>query len=83
MTAERTDPWLIVGLGNPGPKYADTPHNVGWHVIDVLARRCEVRLGAAKRAKAAVAQTRLGGVPVVLVKPTDYMNNSGGPTNGA
>ncbi len=80
MTAERTDPWLIVGLGNPGPKYADTPHNVGWHVIDVLARRCGVRLGAAKRAKAAVAQARLAGVPVVLVKPVDYMNNSGGPT---
>lgn len=80
VTAERTDPWLIVGLGNPGPKYADTPHNVGWHVIDVLARRCGVRLGAAKRAKAAVAQARLAGVPVVLVKPVDYMNNSGGPT---
>jgi PTH1 family peptidyl-tRNA hydrolase len=80
VTEGRTDPWLVVGLGNPGPKYAETPHNVGWHVIDVLARRCGVRLGAAKRAKASVAQARLAGVPVVLVKPADYMNNSGGPT---
>jgi PTH1 family peptidyl-tRNA hydrolase len=80
VTGERTDPWLVVGLGNPGPKYADTPHNVGWPVIDRLAERCGVRLGSAKRAKAAAAQARLAGHPVVLVKPTDYMNNSGGPT---
>jgi PTH1 family peptidyl-tRNA hydrolase len=80
VTEVRSDPWLIVGLGNPGPKYAETPHNIGWHVIDHLARRCGVRLGPAKRAKAYAAQTRLVGRPVVLVKPTDYMNNSGGPT---
>lgn len=80
MTEERSDPWLIVGLGNPGPEYAATPHNVGWLVIDDLARRCGVRLGSARRAKADVAQTRLAGRPAVLVKPTDFMNNSGGPT---
>ncbi len=73
-------PWLVVGLGNPGLKYAETPHNVGWRVVDELADRCGVRLGPAKRAKADIAQVRIAGQPAVLVKPTDYMNNSGGPT---
>lgn len=80
MTARDVQPWLIVGLGNPGPKYADTPHNIGWRVIDDLAERCAVRLSAAKRAKAEAAQGRLLGQSVLLIKPTDFMNNSGGPT---
>jgi PTH1 family peptidyl-tRNA hydrolase len=80
VTARDLPPWLIVGLGNPGPKYADTPHNIGWRVIDDLAERCAVRLSSAKRAKAEAAQARLLGHPVVLIKPTDFMNNSGGPT---
>jgi PTH1 family peptidyl-tRNA hydrolase len=80
MSRDAATPWLIVGLGNPGPRYADTPHNIGWLVIDELARACDVRLGSARRVKADMAQARLEGHPVVLVKPTDYMNNSGGPT---
>lgn len=81
MSRDPATPWLIVGLGNPGPRYADTPHNVGWLVIDVLADRCGVRLGSARRVKADVAQARIEGHPVVLVKPGDFMNNSGGPTS--
>jgi PTH1 family peptidyl-tRNA hydrolase len=80
VTLDDLQPWLVVGLGNPGPKYADSPHNVGWRVIDDLAERCSVRLSSAKRAKAEAAQARVDGHPVVLVKPTDFMNNSGGPT---
>lgn len=80
MSRDAATPWLIAGLGNPGPRYADTPHNVGWLVIDELAERCGVRLGAARRAKATVAQARIAGYPVVLLKPGDFMNNSGGPT---
>ena len=80
MSREAATPWLIVGLGNPGPKYAMTPHNVGWLVIDELAERCGVRLGSARRARAEIAQARIHGHPVVLVKPADFMNNCGGPT---
>lgn len=80
MSRESARPWLVVGLGNPGPKYADTPHNVGWLVVDELAGRSGSRLGSARRAKAQVAAVRMSGHPVLLVKPTDFMNNSGGPT---
>jgi PTH1 family peptidyl-tRNA hydrolase len=79
-------PWVIVGLGNPGPSYAGNRHNVGAMVIDELARRTGSRLKTHK-ARAVVAQTRLGmlpgGVPgpaVVLAVPNSYMNESGGST---
>jgi PTH1 family peptidyl-tRNA hydrolase len=77
--------WLVVGLGNPGPTYAGNRHNVGQMVVDELARRAGARF-AAHRGRAATAEVRLGagpgGVPgpsVVLVKPTCFMNLSGGP----
>ena len=80
MSRDAATPWLVVGLGNPGPKYADTPHNVGWMVIDELAQRTGCGLAAARRTKAATAQARIGGHSAVLIKPLDFMNNSGGPT---
>jgi PTH1 family peptidyl-tRNA hydrolase len=73
-------PWVVVGLGNPGPKYADTPHNIGWLVVDELAARAGRAFGAAKRTKAATCHVRIAGEPALLVKPLDFMNNSGGPT---
>lgn len=79
MSQSAAEPRLIVGLGNPGSRYADTPHNVGWLVVAALAGRCGVRLGPARRFKADLAQARIGGLPVVLMRPTDFMNNSGGP----
>ncbi|MCO5304098.1 MAG: aminoacyl-tRNA hydrolase [Phycicoccus sp.] len=79
-------PWAIVGLGNPGPRYAGNRHNVGAMVIDELARRTNSTLKSHK-ARAVAAQARLGmlpgGVPgpsVVLAVPSSYMNESGGPT---
>jgi len=85
-------PWLVVGLGNPGPQYAGNRHNVGQMVLDELARRAGASFGAgrggvlSRRPQAAVAETRLGTLPggapgprVVLAKPTTYMNVSGGP----
>ena len=69
---------LVVGLGNPGPRYAGTRHNAGFLVVDLFAER----LGAsfkAHKGRADVAETRLDGVPVVLVKPRAFMNESGGP----
>ena len=76
-----SDAWLIVGLGNPGPEYEKTRHNIGQMVVDELAR--EVGGGFKKhgRARAQVLEGRLGigGPKVVLAKPLTYMNTSGGP----
>ncbi len=78
-----SDAWLVVGLGNPGPEYARTRHNVGQMVLDELA----TRLGGGfkvHKARAQVLESRLrpGGPRVVLAKPMTYMNTSGGPVAG-
>ncbi|MDT4899694.1 MAG: peptidyl-tRNA hydrolase, family [Pseudonocardiales bacterium] len=72
------DRFLVVGLGNPGPKYAATRHNAGFLVADLLAERIGGRFKAHK-GRADVVEGRLGDVPVVLAKPKSYMNESGGP----
>jgi PTH1 family peptidyl-tRNA hydrolase len=72
------DLWLVVGLGNPGPRYADNRHNVGFRTVELLAGRAGERFGA-HRGRADVAQARLDGQRVVLAKPKSYMNESGGP----
>jgi PTH1 family peptidyl-tRNA hydrolase len=75
--------WLIVGLGNPGPKYAATRHNIGFAVVDGLAVQLGARLARHKRAMALAAEGRLGtpgtGESVVLLEPLSFMNESGGP----
>ena len=70
-------PTLVVGLGNPGPRYAGTRHNAGFLVLDELARRVGGSFKAARRND--VIETRLAGLRVVLAKPKGYMNESGGP----
>ncbi|MCG7438249.1 aminoacyl-tRNA hydrolase [Corynebacterium freneyi] len=83
-------PILVVGLGNPGPKYADTRHNVGQMVLDELAERTvpmPSTFSAHKRSNAEIVQTRwtvgAGDAQterqVILAKPRTYMNVSGGP----
>lgn len=74
-----TAPWLVVGLGNPGPEYEATRHNVGFLVVDELAGRARGRFSTHKRARAQVAEERVAGLRAVLVKPMAYMNESGGP----
>jgi PTH1 family peptidyl-tRNA hydrolase len=74
-----TAPWLVVGLGNPGPDYAPTRHNVGFLVVEELADRARGRFAKHKRAHAQVAEERLQGQRAVLAKPSSYMNESGGP----
>jgi len=66
---------LVAGLGNPGREYADTRHNVGWMVLDELARRH----GASWRSKFSgqLAEVRVDGAKLALVKPETYMNESG------
>jgi len=67
---------LVVGLGNPGIRYASTRHNVGFRFIDLLAKKTEIRLND-RRAKAVLGQGRIAGHEVILVKPRTFMNNSG------
>jgi PTH1 family peptidyl-tRNA hydrolase len=75
------DPWLIVGLGNPGPEYAGNRHNAGFMVLDRLADDIGGRFKA-HRSRADVLEARLDGHRVVLAKPRTYMNESGGPVAG-
>jgi PTH1 family peptidyl-tRNA hydrolase len=72
------DPWVVVGLGNPGPSYAGNRHNAGFMVLDVLAGRAGGRFKA-HRSRCEVVEGRLAGARVVLAKPRSYMNESGGP----
>lgn len=67
----------IVGLGNPGPEYRNTRHNVGQRVLDALARRIQVRF--AREGGHAIARGRWQGEPLYLIKPGSYMNVSGPP----
>ena len=72
------DRHLVVGLGNPGTRYAATRHNAGFLVVDLLADRIGGRFKA-HRSRCDVVEGRLAGLPVVLAKPKSYMNESGGP----
>lgn len=67
---------LIVGLGNPGAEYARTRHNVGFMVIDILARRHDIKTDRVEK-RAIVGRGLIGDAPVVLAKPQTYMNLSG------
>jgi PTH1 family peptidyl-tRNA hydrolase len=71
-------PWLVLGLGNPGPQYAGNRHNAGFMVLDVIAARDGGRFKSHK-ARGDVLETRLSGQRAVLAKPRSYMNDSGGP----
>ncbi|MEU0049275.1 aminoacyl-tRNA hydrolase [Streptomyces sp. NPDC006184] len=86
VTTPASEPWLIVGLGNPGPEYAMNRHNVGFMVADLLAERIGGKFKRAGKAQAQVLEGRIGPVGpanrrVVLAKPMSYMNLSGGPVN--
>lgn len=70
--------YLVAGLGNPGPRYVDTRHNVGFLVVDRLARRAMTEVDQ-ERSGAKVAKARVADQPVVLAKPFTFMNCSGGP----
>lgn len=80
LTLAPEGPWLVVGLGNPGPAYAGHRHNVGRMVLDVLAERLGARFSSSRRG-ADLIEGRWDGDRVVLAKPRAYMNESGGPVS--
>jgi PTH1 family peptidyl-tRNA hydrolase len=73
-----SEAWLIAGLGNPGPEYQGTRHNIGFAAIEQLARRISVSAKRHKRANALVAEGHISAMRVVLAQPLDFMNRSGG-----
>ncbi len=73
----RRIPALIVGLGNPGPKYDRTRHNVGFAAVDALCRHWQVALSVQQRFQAEFGQGWSSGQRVRLLKPLTYMNHSG------
>jgi len=83
-----TDTWVVAGLGNPGPEYARTRHNVGYLVVEELAGRLGVQFARHRRAHADAAEAHaFVGTPahcrVVLLKARTFMNESGGPVKAA
>ncbi len=71
---------LVVGLGNPGRKYQDTRHNVGFWVIDRAASETGTSFNEEKTPpRYLLAQTHLWGAKIFFLKPLEYMNRSGGP----
>jgi len=72
--------FLIVGLGNPGSKYKESRHNVGFRTIDALARRHQIKLQGPRfwqRSLADAGRGRIAGAEVILIKPQTFYNNTG------
>src|SRR3989344_8244346 len=68
---------LIIGLGNPGEEYENTRHNVGFEVVDTIARKEDAGFSFEKKLNAEVVKVRFDGKPAVLVKPQTFVNKSG------
>lgn len=68
--------YIIAGLGNPGKKYEDTRHNIGFNTIDALADKLNIKVNKIKF-KGLVGEGRIAGERVILLKPHTFMNNSG------
>jgi PTH1 family peptidyl-tRNA hydrolase len=67
---------MVVGLGNPGKEYADTRHNVGFRVIDSLAKKLQINVNK-RKFNARFGWSQVGGKKLILLKPWQFMNKSG------
>jgi PTH1 family peptidyl-tRNA hydrolase len=76
------DRFLVIGLGNPGPRYAATRHNAGYMVADLLGARIGAKFKS-HRANVDIIEGRLAEASIVLAKPRSFMNDSGGPVVNA
>ena len=76
MNAIFEDGWLIVGLGNPGPAYEKTRHNLGFMLIDLLAGEAQTQVKR-HECRALIGRAEIEGQPVELAKPQTFMNLSG------
>lgn len=76
MDVPASGPWLVAGLGNPGPTYTGNRHNIGFRVVDLLAERSGARFKR-HRSRADYAEDHVAGQRCVLAKPQTYMNDSG------
>ena len=72
---------LIAGLGNPGPGYAQTRHNAGYWFLDALQRRTIFSFRSETRFRGELAEVLVGGQKLRLLRPTTWMNESGGPVS--
>ncbi|AQY23316.1 aminoacyl-tRNA hydrolase [Streptococcus agalactiae] len=68
---------MIVGLGNPGSKYNDTKHNIGFMAIDRIVKNLDVNFTEDKNFKAEIGSDFINGEKIYFIKPTTFMNNSG------
>ncbi len=71
------DKYLIVGLGNPGKAYDNTRHNIGFAIVDVLARKHRLEFREKTKFKGLLAEGNIGEAPVSILKPLTFMNLSG------
>ncbi|MFU8820467.1 MAG: aminoacyl-tRNA hydrolase [Gammaproteobacteria bacterium] len=74
---------MIVGLGNPGPEYAQTRHNAGFWLVDLLAQHHGGRFRSERKFAAELATVGIQGAEVLLLKPQTFMNRSGGSVQAA
>lgn len=68
---------LIVGLGNPGKKYAHTRHNIGFAILDAMAEKCGAEWKISKKLHGEITTCAIGEKKYLLLKPHTFMNNSG------
>lgn len=68
---------LIVGLGNPGKEYEKTPHNVGFMAVDEIAKTYNLTFNLSQKHKAMIAEGKINGEKIILMKPLTFMNLSG------
>lgn len=71
------EPWIIVGLGNPGPKYGNTRHNIGFMAVDCFAKKRGWHFKEEKLFDASIAKGEIEGEEIILLKPLTFMNLSG------